>query len=115
MDQAEAPAVAEAPLVVIEQRPDVIAGQRHPRTEGVPCGGDMARKIVQPVHVAHPPVRIDGVRVGRAVLGHHDLGRCVRPVEFEQRVAQTVGGDVPAHLRLLGARHRADVPVERAI
>ena len=31
VDQAEPPAVAEAPLVVVEQRPDVVAGQRHAR------------------------------------------------------------------------------------
>ena len=115
MDQAEPPAVAKAPLVVVEKRPDVVAGQRHARAKRVGGRGDVACQVVQPAHVAHPAVRIDGVGVRGAVLGDHDLGRCVRPVELEQDVAQTVGRDVPAHLRLLRARHGADLPVECAV
>ena len=53
--------------------------------------------------VADPAVGIHGVRVRGAVLGDHDLARRVLAVEREQDVAQAVGRDLPAHLRLLRA------------
>ncbi len=115
VDQAEPPGVAKAPLVVVEKRPDVVAGQRHSRAKRVGGRGDVACQVVQPAHVAHPAVLIDGIGVGGAVLGDHDLAWCVRLVELEQDVAQTVGRDVPAHLRLLRVRHGADLPVECAV
>ena len=49
VDDAEPPAVAEAPLVVVEQRPDVVAGQRHAGGERVGGRGDVARQVVRRV------------------------------------------------------------------
>ena len=60
-------------------------------------------------------VPVDTVRVGGAVLGDHDLAWCIRPVQVDQCVAQTVGRDVPVHLRLLRARDGADLPIEWTI
>ena len=110
VDQAEPPAVAEAPLVVVQQRPHVVAGQRHAGIERVGGRRHVACEVGDPGGVADPAVLVDGVGVRGAVLGHDDLARRVVLVELEQRVAQAVGRNVPVHLRLLRARHARRSP-----
>ena len=104
VDEAEPPGVAIAPLIVVEQRPDVVAGQWYSCAKRVSGRGDVACEVGLPALIAHPAALLDGIRVRGAVLADHDLAGSIRPVEFEQHVAQTVGRHVPSHLCLLEAR-----------
>src|SRR5579871_5767279 len=53
VDQAEALRIAECPLVIIHQRPDEIAAQRHARLHGLMCCGKVPLKVALPLVVLH--------------------------------------------------------------
>src|SRR5439155_15401795 len=115
VNQTEPPAEPEAPLEVVEQRPDVVAAQWHAGRPRLAGRRDVAREVGHATVIPYAPAGIDGVWIGGPILADDELVGRVFAIQCQQDVAEAVGRDLPAHLGLLGAGACADLPVERPI
>src|SRR6185312_13157598 len=68
-DDAEALAIALLPFVVVEERPDEVAGERHAFARGVEGGGEVRVQKALALEVVHAAVLVGRGVVGGAVLG----------------------------------------------
>src|SRR3990172_4216717 len=111
-NQSEALAVTQAPLEVVEQRPDEVAAQVDAGGEGVRRCRDVPREVADAIVVDHLAAGVAPVGVCGAVLGDDDLGRRVLVLQPGQAGGQALWHDLPVHLRQLDPGARLDPPVE---
>src|SRR5262245_36304555 len=107
VDQAKALGEAEAPLEVVEDRPDEVAAHRGAVGEGLVGRGDVAGEVADADGVAHAAVGAGRVGPGRPALGHEDRRRAVVALDAEERAVEPLGRDLP--LVEVGARDERPV------
>src|ERR1019366_6612963 len=96
-DDPEPLGVPLGPLEVVQERPDEVAAQVHPGTDGAPGGVQVAVQVADPLEVVDNALRGDVVMGGGAVLGdvQRQAGRL--GAQPDQQLVQSLGIDQPAH------------------
>src|SRR5436190_8131482 len=106
-DDPEAAVVAVLPLEVVEQRPDVVAADVDPLTDGELDRGDVVAQVGNSVGVLDDGVPVDRRVLERgAVLGDHERHAAVIPLQAQQQGRERARLDRPRHRRVRRLRAR---------
>ncbi len=92
------------PLEVVEQAPDEVSLHRRAVGDRAGNGGDMRREVRGSLGIVHAAVVDADVAERGAVLRDVHRGRCIVAGDPDEQAAETVGIDLPAHVRVLRLR-----------